>query len=268
MKIDTHVHVFAENIREKAAKNLTETAELPSYTDFSEEGTRQKLRQFGIDLGVVLPIATNPAHQQTINNWAASLSHGNLISFGTVHPQATDATAELERIKELGLFGVKLHPAYQHFFVDDKALYPIYEKIASLGLPLCLHCGFDPVSPKVIHCLPQPLSQVARDIPDLKIIAAHMGGIKFYDDVEKFLVGTDIFFDTSMSPIFCSQAQFARIIKNHGASKILFASDLPWSDPRDEMDMIERSFLTDGEKELIYWKNAAKLLQIPPALMK
>lgn len=267
MKIDTHIHVFAENIREKAAKNLTETADLPSYTDFSEDGTRQKLRQFGIDLGVVLPIATNPAHQTTINNWAASISHDKLIAFGTVHPKADDVMEELARIKELGLFGIKLHPAYQQFFVDDKAMYPIYEKIASLGLPLCLHCGFDPVSPKVIHCMPQPLSQVLRDLPELKVIAAHMGGIRFYDDVEKYLVGTNVYFDTSMSPVFCSQAQFARIIKDHGADKILFASDLPWSNPQDEMDMIERAKLSEEEKELIYWKNAAKLLQIPPALL-
>lgn len=50
---------------------------------------------------------------------------------------------ELDRIKALGLKGVKLHPDYQRFLVDDPRCIPIYEKISRLGLITVFHTGLD-----------------------------------------------------------------------------------------------------------------------------
>lgn len=267
MKIDTHVHIFNDAIREKASKQLSDTAQLPRYTDFSDAETRMRLKELGVDLGVVLPIATKPSQQSTINTWAASLMHGNLISFGTIHPMAQDAAEELQHICQLGLYGIKMHPDYQYFFADEERLYPLYEAIEGLGLPLCFHVGVDPLSPNLVHATPQMIAKVHRDFPKLKLIAAHLGGVCLFDDVEKYIVGTNVYIDTSMSPLYCSQAQFSRIIKNHGADKVLFATDLPWSHPQDMIAMLEKAGLSSEELEKVYWKNAASLLQIPKKLL-
>ena len=43
---------------------------------------------------------------------------------------------------------------------------------------------------------------------------------------------------------------------------VLFGSDCPWDDPANEIAMINRLSLTEKEKELIFCKNAEKLLKI------
>ena len=53
----------------------------------------------------------------------------------------SDALTELERLKENGIKGVKLHPDYQDFYADDEKMLPIYEKIGSLNMITVFHCG-------------------------------------------------------------------------------------------------------------------------------
>lgn len=262
MIIDTHIHFFMDAIAQKAAAKLKATAQIPCYTDFTEADTRRKLKEWGIDFGLLLPIATKPGQQRKINDWAALLQGGSILCFGTVHPAAQDALTELEYIKALGLRGVKMHPDYQNFFFDDESAFPLYEKMAELGLPLALHAGFDPVSPEVAHATPAMIRDVKRVVPGLRIMAAHMGGHAMYDDVEKYIVGENVYIDISMTPGSCPQEQFERIIKNHGAEKVLFASDCPWTEPRQELVMLEKVELTGVEMERILYRNAAELLNV------
>ncbi len=260
MVIDTHVHVFPDNIAKKAGAKLQAVAQIPCHTDLTEADTRIKLKEWGIDLGVVLPIATKPSQQRSINNWAKTVQHGGLISFGSIHPDAEDALSELDTIKEYGLYGVKLHPDYQCFFPDDEKYFPLYEKMAALGLPVAFHTGYDPVSPDVIYAPPERIRALARAIPALKVIGAHLGGHMQYDEVEKYIVGENIYIDISMAPLTCRQEQFERIIKNHGVDKVLFASDCPWTTPGMELQMLRKASLSPEETELILAGNAIKLL--------
>ena len=63
--------------------------------------------------------------------------------FGSVHPSHPDALKELERIHALGIKGIKFHPDYQYFFVDEERMFPIYEKCGKLGLIVVFHAGWD-----------------------------------------------------------------------------------------------------------------------------
>ncbi|MDL2236673.1 amidohydrolase family protein [Christensenellaceae bacterium OttesenSCG-928-K19] len=262
MIIDMHVHIFKDSIAKKAHAKLTGTAQIPCYTDLTEQTTRQKLDEWGVGLGVVLPIATKPSQQAVINDWAKTVQHGNLICFGTVHPNASDALSVLDTIKEYGFYGVKLHPDYQDFFPDEEKYFPLYEKTIALDLPVSFHAGFDPVSPDVIHASPERIRNVIKTFPDLKLIAAHLGGHMQYDEAEKYIVGLDTFIDISMAPPTCPQDQFERIIKNHGIEKVLFGSDCPWTFPDMELDMLRKAHLTQDEMDQILYKNAQKLLKL------
>jgi predicted TIM-barrel fold metal-dependent hydrolase len=76
-----------------------------------------------VDISVVLNIATNARQQKSVNDFASSINNNrDIISFGSVFPYSEDVFDELERIKELGLKGVKLHPDYQGFNVDKMAM--------------------------------------------------------------------------------------------------------------------------------------------------
>ena len=119
MVIDFHIHAFNPKIAERAIQTLEKCSGIQPLTRGLIEQTVQRMDEWGIDRSVMLPIATKPSQQVIINDWAAQQDGGRIISFGSVHPDADDAIDELWRIKELGLHGVKLHPDYQGFKIDD-----------------------------------------------------------------------------------------------------------------------------------------------------
>ncbi|MEG0614514.1 MAG: amidohydrolase family protein [Oscillospiraceae bacterium] len=265
MYIDFHTHAFTDKIAERAISKLETTAKTTPETRGTIAQTVKKLDEWGVSSGVILPIATKPSQQASINDWAAAVQKeylGKIYSFGTVHPDAPDAMDELFRVKELGLCGIKIHPDYQGVMVDDEKMFPIYEKCAELRLPIVFHAGFDPLSPELIHAPPEKSANVAKLFPKLTIILAHLGGMLCWDDVEKFLVGKNVFFDTAMIGDTISDKQAERIIKNHGSEKILLGSDCPWHDTPSEIAMLSRIGLSEEEKENIFHKNAEKLLKI------
>ncbi len=262
MLIDMHVHMFSDRIAERALNNLARVCKTQYYTDGTVDGTSKKLHEWGVDICAALNIATKPKQQATINNWAASIQSPSILSFGSVHPDAPDAIAELERIKSLGLYGVKLHPDYQDFLVDDKKMYPIYDVISELGLPVTFHTGRDPVSPNLVHASPRAIATIADQFPHMKIIAAHLGGMMMFSEAEEILAGKNIYFDTAMCSMLCPIEQFERIVNKHGAERILFASDCPWSRSCDGTEYIERTRVSSQNKDLIYYKNAVNLLRL------
>ena len=144
--IDFHTHCFPEKIAEKALASLSHCSgdALPFHKGTAESLLKQALSG-GADGAVVLNIATNPRQQASVNNFAIETNNRfpNLFAFGSIHPESPDALDELVRIHEAGLLGVKLHPDYQHFYVDEERMLPIYEKIASLGLITVFHAGVD-----------------------------------------------------------------------------------------------------------------------------
>lgn len=263
MIIDTHIHAFVDSLAERAMAKLAQTAQMKPVTDGTEKGARELLKNDNIDLGVLLPIATKPAHQTTINNWAKEIYGGNIICFGTVHPYAEDALNELDRIKALGLKGVKLHPDYQGVYVFDDKLLPIFKRCAELDLPVTIHMGYDPVSPLVHHAMPQDLVYIHSKVPDVKLVAAHMGGIYAWDAALKYLSGDrNIWLDTSFSDGNVAPELATELIKQHGADRVLFGSDLPWHSPRTEVNYVDALPLSSADKQRIFADNAIELLNL------
>lgn len=263
MKIDCHVHAFPDAIAERAMDRLVNVARIPTYSNGTVDDCRRVLKECGIDYGVVLPIATKPSQQITINNWAKEIYKDNLICFGTVHPDNVNYVEELDRIKELGLKGIKLHPDYQGFFIFEDRLLPFWQRCAELELPVVIHMGFDPVSPEVHHAMPQDLAYIHSRVPNVNIIAAHMGGINAWEAAYHYLCGDrHIWLDTAFTDGNLSAELMKKMIEKHGADRVLFASDLPWHSPDMEDKMIESLGLSEEETEKIYWKNAAELLKL------
>ena len=144
--------------------------------------------------------------------------------------------------------------------MDEPRVLPIFQKARDLGLCVAVHAGFDPLSPEHIHCRPRACRQVLGACPGLRLILAHMGGMRLWDDVERWLVGAPVWLDTACCAGQIDPLQLERIIKAHGADKILFASDCPWSDPRQEKVMIEALDLSEPEKDAIFSGNIRSLL--------
>ena len=262
MIIDFHAHAFNDKIVQRAMQTLVKNSGgvLP-HTDGSISDLIRKQKEAGIDFSVVLNIATKPSQQKVINDWAQEKNHGSIISFGSIHPFAEDALEELERIKARGLKGIKLHPDYQDFFVDDDRMLKIYDKISELGLIVVFHSGIDIGYNEPTRCTPKRLAAV---LPQIKspVVAAHFGGYLMWYDVEEYLVGKNLYLDTSFSYSRIPPKQAQRIVKNHGADRVLYGTDSPWSGMQEEIRLIQHIGLSEEEQQLILGKNAQRLLGI------
>ena len=150
MLIDFHTHAFPEKIAARAMKKLADDSGLFPHTDGTADSLRELMQRDGVDLSVLLPIVTNPASQSHTNDHAIASGGRGIIAFGSVHPDAPDALDELERLKALGVKGLKFHPEYQGFYVDDEKMRPIYRKICELGFITIFHSGAEQLDTIVV----------------------------------------------------------------------------------------------------------------------
>ncbi len=263
MRIDFHTHCFPDALAVKAVSRLSHVSGgLTPHTDGSLAGLRRSMVEEGVTASVVLHIATNPTQQKKVNDFAASIQNGvDIFSFGSVHPDAPDALDELERIKALGLKGVKLHPDYQGFAVDDPRMKPIYHKISDLGLITVFHAGLDYGFPPPYGCMPQALAR-ALDWFTTPVVAAHWGGIGCGEEVLRHLCGRDVYFDTSFGYGTMPKYYAEKILEKHGTDRILFGTDSPWHTAAMEWRLLDSLGLSDADRERIACGNAKRLLEI------
>jgi predicted TIM-barrel fold metal-dependent hydrolase len=262
MIIDFHVHCFSDDIAGRAIAALSDAGKIPPRTDGTLAGIRRSMKKAGIGKSVIMSIATKPRQVVKINRWAASISSTDIIPFGTIHPGFENWEDELEVIHGAGLKGIKLHPDYQGFYVDDPEVIPIYEKAADLGLVIVFHAGLDIGLPPPYHCTPERMRNVVGAVPGARLVAAHMGGYNYWDGVEQYLAGKNLYFDTSYSLHKMSRSQFLRIAEKHGFDKILFGTDSPWMDQSEEVKRLIDMKLPEDATGAILWGNAAKLLEL------
>lgn len=263
MVIDFHTHAFPDRIHERAIASLKAAShdELSPCHDGSLSGLKNNMKSFGVDLSVVQPVITKPSQTKTLNEWAAEITNGkDIISFGGIHPHSDDWKRDIDFVCSLGLKGLKFHCEYQDFKIDDPLMLKIYDYAFSKDLIILHHAGYDPAFSEPFRSNPKMFANVLKEMRGGIMIAAHFGGGRQWDDVEKYLVGTDIYLDTSMGQEYYPPEQFVRIVNNHGADKILFGSDAPWSKADYELRHIRSSALSEEQKELILCKNAKRLL--------
>lgn len=261
---DFHTHAFVDSLAERAMSGLAGTSGIAPATDGTLGGLKKVLARNGIGSAMLLPVATKPSQQTAINNWAAEIMGDGIYCCGSVHPDAEDAVAEVERIYSLGLYGLKFHSEYQHFRPDEERMMPVYRKAAELGLFVVFHGGWDPFGTGEIMAAPERFAALAEKLPELRIVAAHLGGMKLFDRVEDCLAGRygNVWFDTGVVSGYVSDEQAYRIIEKQGADRVLFGSDCPWDAPENEIALIDRLSLTPEDKEKIFHKNAEKLVGV------
>ncbi len=260
MVIDFHTHCFPDKLAERAVSKLSNASGgLKPHTNGTVDGLRELMKKSSVDKAVVLNIATNAHQQHSVNDFAAAINGGDIISFGSVFPDSEDALQELERIKSLGLKGVKLHPDYQGFFVDDEKMIPIYKKISSLGLITIFHAGVDYGFKAPYGATPERMLKALTHF-DSPVIAAHWGGAGCGEEVLRHLCGSNIYFDTSFGYGTMPKYIAEEILERHGTDKMLFGTDTPWHTADMERRLLSTLRLTEQELEKIYHKNAEGLL--------
>ncbi len=279
MIIDFHTHTFPPKIAASTIMKLSAASHTLPFTDGTPGGLRASMRDAGVSLSVVLPVATAPRQVEHINDASAAINESTeetgLISFGCMHPDFEGWHDELKRVKSLGLKGIKLHPVYQGVDFDDPRTLRILDRAGELGLIVVTHAGLDVGFPGVVRCSPEMVRSAVRQAGPVKLVLAHMGGWRSWDRVLELLPELPVFIDTSFSTGRMVPAdgyysedelqlldgeQFMGLVRAFGTERVLFGSDSPWSSQRESLDWIREQPLTDGEIEDILGGNGRKLL--------
>ena len=262
MVIDFHTHAFPDQLAPRAIASLVEGAHgaYPPCSDGTVRGLLDNMERFGVDLSVVQPVITKAKQLESLNGWAREIQCDRLISFGGLYPHTEDYKRDIDFLCGMGFRGIKLHPEYQNFTVNDPEMLKLYDYALSKGMILLFHAGFDPAFPPPFHSEPKMFADISKELRGGVIVAAHMGGQQQLDAVERDLCGSDVYIDTSMGFDYYTQEQFLRIVRAHGADKVLFGSDAPWSNAGKEIAAIRSLDLSEAEKELIFHGNAERIL--------
>jgi len=258
--VDFHTHCFPDELAPRAMSKLAAAANIPFFSDGTTAGLKRSMDQAGIDVSVVLSIATKAEQVTNVNTWTARIQESRLIAFGSLHPDTADWQQEVNRMVSLGIRGVKFHPDYQDFYIDDPRMFEIYDGLVRAGLIILFHAGLDAAYEPPFRCTPPRLARVVDAFPSGKFVAAHLGGYKHWDEVEEHLVGRNLYFDTSFSLGHMEAAQWRRICENHGFDKILFGTDSPWADQTEQLDLLRAQRLPAGAFSQVTCANAVRLL--------
>ena len=266
MLIDFHTHTFPDKIAAAALKELSERSGILPHTDGTAQGLMDAMARDGVDLSVVLPVATNPAQVEKINRRAleanASSDKTGLISFGAMHPDFADYKTELKWLKDNGFKGIKLHPDYQSRLVDDPLMLNIIAEAESLGLYTTLHAGIDIGYPDDVHCPTTQTRHMVDELHPTHVILAHTGGWKQWDQVIDLLSDPALYIDISFSMNWITQEQFMNILKQHGSDHMLFATDSPWDTAAHTLEKLKKLPLTQEQFDNICYRTGSKILEL------
>lgn len=263
--IDFHAHVFPDGLAPKAIRQLTGRSGVKAHTDGTCAGLKASMQRHGIRLSVTQPVSTRPEQTPTINTFAiAQKSDPMLVPFGTIHPDYADYKVEIARLKDAGIKGVKFHPDYQRFYVDEKRMFPLYEALAEAGLIGLFHTGVDIGLGPPYHGTPDRIAKVLDAFPNWTVVAAHFGGFQMWDEVERHLLGRVVYLETSYTLAWLDAGRFVKMARAHGMERVIFGTDSPWADQGDEIHLMKQSGLTADELELVLYRNAEHVLGLLP----
>lgn len=282
MIIDFHTHTFPEKNSVNIIQKLGGISHTMPFTDGSVRGLIASMKEAGIDYSVNLPVMTSAGQVEKVNdsliNQREQLLSEGVITFGGMHPDYENYQEELKHIKQSGIPGIKIHPAYQNVDLDDVRMMRIIDCASELDLIVLTHAGIDIGLYDHNYCSVEHILKIIDQIHPPKFVLAHMGNWDCWEDVERDLAGANVWIDTAFAvgsitadlrqdtrpykEETLSDEDFVRICRKHGMDKILFGTDSPWQEQKEYIERIRRTGLTSEEQELVFAGNARKLLAI------
>ncbi len=248
--IDAHAHIFPSKIAQKASVTIGEFYD----TEMKYTGDSETILKSGGEIGVskylVCSTATVPQQTSNINSFIIDEcnKHPEFIGFGTLHPETENMEAEIEKIIAGGLKGVKIHPDFQKFNIDDEKVFSIYE-LCEGRLPVLVHMGDD----RYEFSRPHRLLNVIKVFPELKVIAAHFGGYQCWDEAIECLTDKEnIYFDTSSTLGFIPLEKAKEISRHFDTDKLMFGTDFPMWDHKEELErFLSLGYSSEDNKKIL-----------------
>ncbi len=282
MILDFHTHTFPDKIAKKVVDNLAKVSLTVPFTDGSVAGLAASMKEAGYDYSLNLPVMTSPEQVEKINSSLIAskeeLQSMGILTFGGLHPDYPHKKEELIRLRDAGIRGVKIHPAYQKADLDDPRMMEILSLASEQDMIVITHAGIDIGIYDHDYASVKHILKILKEVQPTKLVLAHMGGWACWDDVERDLAGAPVYLDTAFSlgkimPL-CDAAKapyrlhnlttedFTRLVRKHGTDKVLYATDCPWGNQKAVLDDFLKCPFTKEEQQAILYQNGAHLLPL------
>lgn len=182
---------------------------------------------------------------------------GRLVPLVAVNPRfREEAVSEIRKyVGGFGWPGVKLHPQQGNYPVNCEATYAVLEEAAKLGAFVLIHSGDRFVA---ANSSPYAISEVARRLPDMTIIMAHMGVWDWQDAIEVGTMFPNVMLDTSGSGN--TYGMIEQAVELLGPHRVMYGSDFPLMPFEPLVAKVTGCELPADIKELLLWRNASDLL--------
>ena len=258
---DIHAHIYPYKIADKAVKSI---GAFYNHSMFGD-GTAETLVNSGKDAGItkyfVHSAATVKMQVPNINDFIKSECDKNkkLIGFGTLHPDMDEEETEkeVEKMISYGFKGIKLHPDFQKFFIDEEKAFKMYEIIGG-RLPILFHTGDN----REDYSSPERVVKMLCNFKNQQVIAAHFGAYTVWEKAEYYEtvlknheIKDNLYFDTSSSIMYLSKEKVKELINEYGSERFFFGSDYPMWSPDKEFERFTGLDLRDCDNQNILSKN-------------
>lgn len=257
---DAHAHIYPEKIAEKATASVGAFYDLKMNNVGLPSVLAEQGGGAGIDRFAVCSVATKVEQVRSINRFieGACREYPQFVGLAAWHPDIEDIEGELDDIEGRGLRGIKLHPDFQEFQIDDPKMLPFYKAAHRRGLPILFHTGDD----RKDFSSPRRLARLLDKLPELICIAAHLGGYTEWKAARECLQGPNVYVDTSSSMAFISKEEALENIAHFGTDRVMFGTDFPMWQAKDELAAFFGLGLTVEENKAILYDNFSRLYRV------
>ncbi|MFT4307626.1 MAG: amidohydrolase family protein [Microbacterium sp.] len=300
MRVDTHLHVYADPARGRYEIENFPIVEYGQKDDVplagvggSVEDALAALDDAAFDYAAVLgsyevdgypdlPAGLDhwpaePVHGRyrddliAYNRWVCEVTapHPGLLPFVSANPAvmtSDESRAHLEEaFGDWGARGLKLHPIGIRAFPDDPGFEGVYDACEQAGVPIVFHSGPDTRGRGFSE--PAVFAPLAAARPRLKLVLAHLGGGSWRDTLAVAEAHPQLMYDLSEIVIWIGASagptaqEVASLIRAIGVERVVTGSDFPWYTPAVTAERVAGlPGFSDAERDLLLGENAARLL--------
>ena len=264
MIIDVHTHI--NNYHEDRVVSLESS--LDKLTD--------RMLANKVDYSLVLTSYKVNEHRPSTSKVVEAIKDrknlGVVSGISYLHYNHRDVREIGEYLENGYIKALKFYPGYEPFYPNDIRLKLWYEMAIEYDVPVMFHSG-DTYAPtgKVKYSHPIHIDDLAVDYPDLKIVICHVGNPWIRDCMEVVYKNENVYADISGLVLGDFTDKFERFMKKEieemityagDPNYLLYGTDWPISNMESYLKFMNQLELADDKKELILWKNAAKLFKI------
>lgn len=249
--IDMHAHMLDEGLNSAGS----------GYAMYKggPKGTHELARRMGVDaMGIMSWNGTVGVHADQGNQCVTDAINAfpdfywGLATVDVLHETAESTRAKFEQIfKDKRFLGLKPYPQYGVPYND-----PRFDPWWQFGNERKLYCGLHPVN----WFQPGEFESICSRFPDLTVVAYHGGGDYTIADTcialaKKF---PNFMIEITLTPVCAGIIDY--LVENAGADRVLYGSDLPMRDPRQQFGWVAYSRLSIEDKLKVLGGNAKRLL--------